>query len=144
MVSQSPAKKFRDLGLVPTIQRLAVLEYLEKNHVHPTAEEVYQGVRKRYPSIAKATVYNVLDALKEAGAIQQLTITREAAHYDATTAPHPHFLCRDCGMLIDVELPCPIRPGDEILGHLIQCVNTYLYGVCKACRTKPERDKNHS
>lgn len=144
MISRSAVEKFKELGLVPTIQRLAVLEYLEKSHDHPTAEKVYQGVRRRYPSIAKATVYNVLDALKEAGAIQQLTIRREAAHYDAATEPHPHFLCRDCGMLIDVELPCPIRPGDEILGHLIQSVNTYLYGTCKACRAEQKKKKTDS
>ena len=144
MSSQQPSEKLRRLGLVPTIQRLAVLEYMERNHSHPTAEEVYLDIRKRHPSIAKATVYNVLDALREVGVIQQLTATREAAHYDAVTEPHPHFLCRNCGMLIDVKFPCPIRPGDEILGHLIESVNTYLYGVCKTCRAKPERNKTHS
>jgi Fe2+ or Zn2+ uptake regulation protein len=138
------AERLRSLGLVPTIQRLAVLDYLDKAQNHPTAEEVYQGVRRRYPSIAKATVYNVLDALKEAGAIQQLTITRDAAHYDAVTEPHPHFLCRACGTLIDVELPCPIRPGDKILGHLVESVNTYLYGLCNACQTTPGENEKDS
>lgn len=144
MTPQNSAERLRSLGLVPTIQRLTVFEYLEKDHIHSTAEEVYQGVKKRYPSIAKATVYNVLDALKEAGAIQRLTIRREAAHYDAVIEPHPHFLCRSCGRLFDIELPCPIRPGDEILGHLIQSVNTYLYGMCKACRAGREKKKNGS
>ena len=142
MEAANPAERLRNLGLVPTIQRLAVFERLKRNHAHPTAEDVYLDVKKQYPSIAKATVYNVLDALKEAGAIQQLTITREAAHYDAVTEPHPHFLCRSCGSLFDIELPCPIRPGDEILGHLIQSVNTYLYGVCKACRAKQKKKNN--
>ena len=134
MDSTARSKRLRELGLVPTIQRLAVLEFLEQDLVHPTAEEVYQGVKEQFPSIAKATVYNVLDALKKAGAIRELTIARQAAHYDSNSNPHPHFLCRSCDALIDVDLPCPIRPGDEILGHLVESVNTYLYGTCATCR----------
>jgi Fe2+ or Zn2+ uptake regulation protein len=123
---------------------MAVLEFLEENHTHPTAEEVYQGVRIRFPSIAKATVYNVLDALKKAGAIRELTIAREAARYDYNTRSHPHLLCRICGNLYDVDLPCPMRPGDEILGHRVESVQTYLYGVCARCRKKHKKDKNKS
>ena len=140
MDTETRSDMLRKLGLVPTIQRLAVLEFLEGNHTHPTADEVYQGVKERFPSIAKATVYNVLDALKKTGAIRELTIARQVAHYDFNANPHPHFLCRSCDTLIDVDLPCPIRPGDEILGHLVESVNTYLYGMCAECR-KQERKK---
>ncbi|MEE9541619.1 MAG: transcriptional repressor [Candidatus Bipolaricaulota bacterium] len=125
--------QLRQLGLVPTIQRVAVLEMLEDNHSHPTAGEVYQGVKDRFPSIARATVYNTLDALKKGGAIRELTIAREAARYDYNPRPHQHFLCRVCGDLIDVDLPCPIRPGDEIVGHKVESVQIYLYGVCSQC-----------
>jgi len=144
MDTETRSDMLRKLGLVPTIQRSAVLEFLEENHTHPTADEVYQGVKERFPSIAKATVYNVLDALKKTGAIRELTIAREAARYDYDSSPHPHFLCRTCGVLIDVALPCPIRPGDEILGNLVESVNTYLYGICAACRSKQVGDKNDS
>ena len=136
--------RLRQLKLVPTIQRLAVLEFLEETDIHPTAEQAYQEVRKHFPSISKATVYNVLDALKKAGAIRELTIAREAAHYDYNANPHPHFLCRTCGNLIDVDLPCSIRPGDEILGNLVESVNTYLYGICAECRTDQAGDENDS
>ena len=144
MDSETRLDMLRKLGLVPTIQRSAVLEFLEENHTHPTADEVHQGVKERFPSIAKATVYNVLDALKKAGAIRELTIAREAAHYDYNPHPHPHFLCRMCGVLFDVDLPCPIRPGDEILGNLVESVNTYLYGICAECWSEQSGDENDS
>lgn len=83
--------KLRQLGLVPTIQRVAVLEMLQDNHSHPTPGEVYQGVKDQFPSIARATVYNTLDALKKAGTIQELTIAREATRYDYDPSSHPHF-----------------------------------------------------
>ena len=144
MDNEGRLERLRQLELVPTIQRLAVLEFLDETNTHPTAEQAYQEVKKRFPSIAKATVYNVLDALKKAGAIRQLTIAREAAHYDYNANPHPHFLCRTCGDLIDVDLPCPIRPGDEILGNLVESVNTYLYGICGECRADQAGDENDS
>ncbi|MCK4410698.1 transcriptional repressor [Candidatus Bipolaricaulota bacterium] len=136
--------KLRQLGLVPTIQRVAVLEMLEDNHSHPTAGEVYEGVKDQFPSIARATVYNTLEALKKAGTIRELTIAREAARYDYDPSFHPHFLCRVCGDLIDVDLPCTIRQGDEVLGHTVESVQIYLYGVCSQCQEKQEKDKNES
>ncbi len=91
------------------------------------------AVRKRHPTISKATVYNVLDALKQAGALQELTIERQAARYDINVAPHPHFLCRQCGRLYDVDIPCAIRPGDMVDGHRTESVQTYIFGVCAQC-----------
>ena len=126
----------RKLGLMPTIQRVAVLEYLEHNLVHPTADEVYQGVKDHFPSLSKATVYNVLDALKHAGAIRELTIARQAARYDIITSPHPHFMCRVCGRVYDVDLPHAVREGDVVDGHQVESVQTYIYGVCAHCRAK--------
>ena len=144
MDTAARSTRLRKLGLVPTIQRVAVLEFLEDNYTHPTAEEVYCGVKTRFPSISKATVYNTLDVLKKAGTIRELTIAREAARYDYDPSPHPHFLCRVCENLIDVDLPCPIRPGDEVLGHKVESVQTYLYGVCSQCRKNHDKDKNRS
>jgi Fe2+ or Zn2+ uptake regulation protein len=144
MNTEARSTRLRELGLVPTIQRVAVLEFLEKNHIHPTAEEVYCGVKTLFPSIAKATVYNTLDVLKKTGAIRELTIAREAARYDYDPSSHPHFLCRVCGNLIDVDLPCPIRSGDEVLGHKVESVQTYLYGVCSQCQKNADKDKNGS
>ena len=134
MNDRTRSEELRKLGLVPTIQRLAILNYLDKHRTHPTAEEVYDAVRDRFPSLSRATVYNSLDALKRAGAILELTIAREAARYDAYASPHPHFLCRSCRTLHDVDLPCSIRPGDLVLGHQVEVVHVYLYGLCQDCR----------
>jgi len=134
MNDRARSEELRRLGLVPTVQRLAILSYLQKHRKHPTAEEVYAALRDRFPSLSRATVYNSLDALKRAGAILELTIAREAARYDAHASPHPHFLCRRCGTLYDVNLPCSIRPGDLVLGHEVELVHVYLHGICQDCR----------
>ena len=139
MDHQEQSKKLRKLGLMPTIQRLAVLDYLERNKVHPTADEVYRGVKDGFPTLSKATVYNVLDALKRAGAIRELTIARQAARYDIVTTPHPHFMCRVCGRVYDVDLPRAVQEGDVVDGHRVESVQTYIYGICADCLAKGGR-----
>ena len=118
-----------------------MLEFLDKNLVHPTADEVYRGIKDGFPSLSKATVYNVLDALKRAGAIRELTIARQAARYDIRTSAHPHFMCRVCGRVYDVDLPHAVHEGDIIDGHQVESVQVYIYGVCAHCRAQDELEE---
>jgi len=144
MVNEQLIERLRSAGLTATPQRVAVLEYLEENRSHPTADDIFQAVHARHPTIVKATVYNTLAALKKVGAVHELTIEREAARYEMNLLPHPHFLCRVCGRLYDVNLPCPIRPGDKIEGHQVESVRTYIYGTCSSCLEKSVTTKNKS
>jgi len=131
----------RSLGLTPTIQRLAVLECVSKTDQHPSADQILAVVRKRFPSISRATVYNTLDALTKAGVILRLTVDPAVARYDADLQPHVHFHCRVCGRIYDLEIRTgePLEP--EADGHLIESLRTYAYGVCASCR---ERASNAS
>ena len=132
------AERLRSAGLVPTAQRLAILSFLEGMKSHPTPEEIYLGVKTFSPTISRATVYNALDALKRAGAVSELTIAKEVAHYDLGPSSHPHFLCRSCGELYDLALLCALRPGDEVMGHKIEAVQVSLYGFCRTCQDTHE------
>ncbi len=126
----------RDVGLVPTIQRLAVLDCLTKSKLHPTADQVLLAVRKRFPSISRATVYNTLDALTKAGMVLRLNVNPTAARYDANLSPHDHFRCRVCQKVYDIAMKDgnPIDVNTD--GHLVESVRTYAYGVCASCREK--------
>jgi len=132
--------RLRKLGLIPTIQRLAVLEYLDNTDKHPTAEKVYASIREKLPTISRATVYNTLDLLTKSQAILRLTIDPTAARYDAADAPHPHFFCRICQRVYDIELPQARPSPDEAAGHKIEAVQTYAYGICAACRRKQNEE----
>ena len=139
----APAKrveKLKKAGISPTIQRVAILKCLEESHDHPTADEVYAKLRHDYPTIARATVYNTLDALTKAGAILRLTIDPTACRYDADLEPHVHFRCRVCGRLFDL----PSGPPDRLAqadGHRVESIRTYAYGVCADClEEEPDGD----
>ena len=99
-------------GILLTIQRSAILAFLQGNSQHPTAEVIYQNLRGMYPALSRATVYNTLDLFKEHGLVQEITIERHKAHYDYNTEPHHHFLCRHCGGIYDVGIEgVPLEHG---------------------------------
>jgi len=127
------AEMLREVGLVPTIQRLAVLEWLCKTKQHPTADQVLSAVRKKFPSISRATVYNTLDALTKAGMVLRLNVDPAVARYDADLDPHAHFRCRVCGKVYDIELEEDVRLDEIVEGHRVESVRTYAYGVCAKC-----------
>jgi len=134
MAAEERLARMRDAGVMPTMQRLAIFEYLEGTKSHPTADEVYTKVRKACPTIARATVYNTLEALTKAGTILQLTVDPAAARYDADLGPHVHFRCRLCGVVYDIDVKQEPGFGDLVKGHRVESVRTYAFGVCSQCR----------
>lgn len=91
-----------------TPQRLAVYDHLSSAVHHPTAEEVYQGVRLTIPKISLATVYKALEALVASGVATKLTAGDGSARYDARSERHYHLRCLRSGTVHD--LPTPFDP----------------------------------
>jgi len=128
-------EKYKRLGFKLTPQRLAILEFMEGNTSHPSADEIFRVVSEDYPAIVLATVYNTLDALKRKGELIELTIKPDRRHYDPNTKPHHHITCTACGKIGDVpEEQTPSSPlagdfGDfKVLGWQIN-----FSGICGEC-----------
>ncbi len=134
-------ERLKNKGVTLTPQRMAIFKYLIKSRDHPTADEIYNKIRKKYPTISRATVYSTLKLLVELGEIQELSIRKRGkACFDPITKLHHHLLCRKCGKVIDIELDCPkncpiIKTG-EIQGCKVEEVQAYLYGLCPKCAKK--------
>jgi len=132
-------EKYKELGLKLTPQRLAILAYLEGNTSHPSAEDVYRAVLRNYPTMSFATVYNTLEALRQRGEVQELTIDPEKKRFDPNTHPHHHLICVKCRKVVDVqqdyELPLPksVRESFQIVGNHIE-----FYGLCMQCKEKKD------
>ena len=116
-----------------TPQRLEIMKYLDKHHIHPTAEDIYSALKKANPSLSKTTIYNTLDTLRNHGLIQAVGISESEMRYDFRNDMHHHFLCNDCGTIIDIDVKCSFL--DETLGgeHRVDEVHGYFKGVCKDC-----------
>ncbi len=129
--------KLKQIGLRVTPQRQAILKLLEGNRTHPSAEDVYHEVLKKYPQISFATVYNTLSKLAEAGEIQELDIDPNKKRFDPCLSHHLHFYCRVCGKIYDVEdeLTFP-KEIQRVGGHKIEAIQVNLKGVCDVCTGK--------
>jgi len=118
----------------PTVQRYAVLQYLARNRVHATAEEIFRAVNRQDPRTSRATVYNSLKSLSRAGLVREVVSDGKAARFDATLHPHHHFACERCGKLEDIawfELPAA---GIQPLGtRQVRTFEVVLRGVCEKC-----------
>lgn len=122
-----------------TRQRQAVLEELRMVKTHPTANEVYQMVRKRLPNISLGTVYRNLEILSEKGIIQKLELARTRRRYDGMNEVHYHARCVSCGRVDDVPLN-PMQMIDESVTRLtdyeIFSHRLEFIGLCPDCRKK--------
>ena len=135
MITREKIERFRKLGLKITPQRLAILEFLEGNASHPTAEDIYRYVTERFPSMSFATVYNTLEALKERGLIREIHVEGGRKRFDPNLKPHHHFICNGCGQIMDIEHKVEVKlPKEEQEKYEIQDYKIFFYGLCPYCR----------
>jgi len=133
-------ERLRSKGITITPQRMAIIEFLKKSMNHPSADEIYNAVKRKYPSVSPATVYATLELLTEIGEIQELHIKGDKANYDPIPTRHHHLLCKKCGRIIDVEIECPIIKKKMINGHKVETIQAYLYGICSECLKKEKEE----
>lgn len=103
-------------GVKPTSQRVVITDYLVNTHCHPTADEVFQAVSSSLPvALSRATVYNTLNVLVEAGVVIEVVVEPGKSRYDANTKPHHHFVDLTSGEVHDLmpeeidSLPLTLR-----------------------------------
>ena len=127
-------RSLADRGLRCTPQRLAVMAFLLKHPSHPTAAEVFAGVNRADPRLSRATTYNNLRDLVEAGLVREVAVEGRAARFDAKDARHHHFICDRCGQVEDLawyDLP---RPAGASLGaRVLRDCELILRGLCIRC-----------
>lgn len=134
---QSPvntSELLRQHGIRPSVQRIAVMDYLLTHRTHPTADEIYGALAPEIPTLSKTTVYNTLSLFVARGAAAHIAIDPRGSRFDGDTSVHGHFLCTVCGGLYDVFFDMPPvlpMPGE---GHAVACAQIYYKGVCAHCK----------
>jgi Fur family peroxide stress response transcriptional regulator len=129
----------REAGLKLTPQRLAVVQCLAGDETHPTAQELHERLRPRFPTMSMATVYNTLDALTRIEGCRELQMGG-ATRFDPNVASHDHAVCSRCGAIRDVahadahaEPTAPHLASCELSGFVIERVERIYRGVCASC-----------
>jgi Fe2+ or Zn2+ uptake regulation protein len=125
----------RAAGLKVTPQRLAILDCLLGDDTHPTAQELHERLRGRFPTMSVATVYNTLSALDSIGHCLRLDMGG-AIRFDPNVTPHDHAVCARCGAIRDVALADAQRTPParcELPGFVVEGVERIDRGVCAPC-----------
>jgi Fur family ferric uptake transcriptional regulator len=119
-----------------TRQRRVILSVVEKLGCHPTAERIFDEVRKVLPRTSLSTVYRNLGILSDQGEISIIPGSGKEVHYDHNTSDHCHIRCSVCGRICDVDV-YPVERGDlspdELSGFILQEINVDLIGICPSC-----------
>ena len=118
-------------------KRDEILRVLKETTEHPTADWVYQKLRPTIPDLSLGTVYRNLARFKEEGTIISVGTVNGQERYDAYTVPHTHFVCRNCGKVIDLHEVAPAIESRMVAqglpGARIQTWSLTLTGLCPQC-----------
>ncbi len=122
-----------------TIQRQAILKYMKSVRSHPTAEQVYDALKRDYPSMTLATVYRNLNTLADLGIVLRFKVNNKY-HFDGFNDLHVHFYCESCERIFDIEydgLEDDLKAITKKLEKQGKSVNEYqivFYGICENCK----------
>lgn len=136
----------REAGLKLTPQRFAVLEYLIKTPEHPTADEIGAELNKHFPRASRATIYNTLNSLRDAGLIHEVFVEGYVARYDTNLEEHHHFICRSCNKLEDIPISCvgDLQNFNLSKGYKVESYEIVLRGICSSCKTETKKQITNS
>lgn len=111
----------------------AIYDIINASHAHLTANEVFEKLKLRFPTVVLATVYNNLNKICEAGLIRKVSVEGMPDWYD-TIKKHDHLVCKQCGRIVDValeDLTVPLRDqlGDDFLYYDLK-----VFFLCSECK----------
>ena len=121
-------------GLRCTPQRYAVMSFLMESKRHPTAAEIFKAVNRTDPRCSRATTYNNLRDLVQAGLVREVAVEGRAARFDAKGVRHHHFICDRCGNVEDMEWYEVPKPRSHSLGkRIVRECELIFRGLCTKC-----------
>ncbi|MDY6905701.1 MAG: transcriptional repressor [Thermodesulfobacteriota bacterium] len=130
-------QKLRDSGHKVTPQRLAIAEILSKSEGHPSVENIYEQIKKNFPTMSLATVYRNIILIKALGEVLELGFPDGSNRYDGNKPyPHPHVICIKCKKILDPHLDSldemkkevAVETDFKILSHRLD-----FFGICSDC-----------
>ncbi len=115
-----------------------ILEIVESSHSHMTADQIFDALRRTYPTVALATVYNNLNRLWQEEKIHKVSVEGMPDRYDRVER-HDHLVCKKCGRLLDVDLGDLTAQLERAAGLSILSYDLKLIYLCDECRSDTEQ-----
>ena len=130
-------KRLEACGIKPSMQRMAIMEYLITNCTHPTVDTIFNDLHPSIPTLSKTTVYNTVKLLAEHNAILTINIDEKNVRYDGDILEHAHFRCMYCGCIYDMPVldAQVLHIEKETENFIITETQLYYKGFCKKCKS---------
>ncbi len=123
-------------GIQPSAQRVAVADYVLYTTDHPSADQVWAEVKRSFPMLSRATVYNTLNLFTEKGLLRELVLAEGKVVFDPKLEPHHHFLDEETGEIVDV----PWNALDVRRVHQLNGFDVHEYQVVmRGKKTRPQK-----
>lgn len=132
------SQRCRSLGLNLTHQRLAVFKALYASTDHPSAETIYNKLKRDIPTISLATIYKTLELFREIGELTEVNVLR-TARFDSNTTPHHHLVCIECNRIDDImDLSLNDLTQEKAANYSYDVVEGRMEfrGYCPDCKDK--------
>ena len=132
----SAIEALRSKGYKATPQRIAISRIALNSRAHPSAQQVYDEVKKIHPTVSLATVYKTLEVLRDIELVQEINFPTGQARFDSYTKPHINLVCVKCGGITDLddttakEITSKVTAATKFkpTGQRID-----VYGICQKC-----------
>jgi Fur family transcriptional regulator, peroxide stress response regulator len=132
----SAIEALRNKGYKATPQRIAICRIALNSRAHPSAQQVYNEVKKIHMTVSLATVYKTLDILRDVDLLQEINLPKGQARFDSYMKPHVNLVCLKCGKIADLD--------DRVIEEITKKVTSTtkfkptgqrvdVYGICQKC-----------
>ena len=126
----------RNKGYKATPQRIAICRIVLHSREHPTAQSIYNEVKKMHPTVSLATVYKTLQMLRDLDLIHELNLPQGQARFDPYIKPHINLICQQCGRIEDLDDPTAKEISERVSATTKFKPNGQridVYGICQKC-----------
>ena len=132
----STIEALRSKGYKATPQRIAICRIVLNSRAHPSAQQVYDEVKKIHPTISLATVYKTLEVLRDLDLMQEINFPKGQARFDSYMNPHINLICLKCGTITDLD----DKTVEDITRKVAAATKFKpagqrmdVYGICQKC-----------
>ena len=126
----------QDKNITPSYTRMKIYDYLAKDQIHPTVDEIFIDLSQIFPSLSKTTVYNTLKLFVKRDLIKPVNINDNKMRYELLRSDHAHFKCNICSEIYDIPIQIDIDLPEELKGSIINENHNLLIGTCSNCLNK--------
>ncbi|MDO7253252.1 Fur family transcriptional regulator [Helicobacter cappadocius] len=130
----------KEKNLKVTPQRIAILREIQKNG-HIAVDDIYENIKKDYPSISLATVYKNITALYEVNILREIKAPAQKQRYELSYDHHLHVACEKCGKLEDIKVDVSEVSDkcSKMTGYILHDASAVFIGLCPECASRNKK-----